>query len=440
MRLQIVPVPKLSQRLLWDQFRSMRYPPGYFARDDLSQKHSPLDWTADHPHTTFKALYDHLRSQDYFIEVLGEPITCLVEFDPTALSRYGAYLVVDPEEEYFPAELNLLEKAARTHGLSIIAFADWFNATLIEKIQFFDENTRQYWMPETGGCNIPALNELLQRFGFAFGDIIVDGHVENIGGNVLQVRSGSALIAAPYGAILGYGKLKDQGAELVSASPNVVTSAPVLGLNAITGSQGDGIIAVFGDSSCLETPNSGCFAHLDQMLASAESGVVLPGLLEGLVSSDLPVHSTLPKRVVKSNFAKYSQVVSGFDKASNPLFREIPKCRPWKKSPTTLIKNVTFPADMFPERHSLDVIEIERILGPRLLSDFDSLLDKNAAGLPQEYDVGVDEFEIPTAFYYCFWVFVVIIMLTGAFTARPRFAQVVVTKTLRAVLKMFNRV
>ncbi len=41
-------------------------------------------------------------------------------------------------------------------------FADWYNTDVMRKIKFYDENTRQWWMPDTGGANIPALNDLLE--------------------------------------------------------------------------------------------------------------------------------------------------------------------------------------------------------------------------------------------------------------------------------------
>ena len=75
-RIRIIPTPVRSHRLLWDQFHSIGYPPGYFPRDDLKQKDDPLDWNADHIHTNFRQVYEHLRSAGYFIEVLGEPYTC----------------------------------------------------------------------------------------------------------------------------------------------------------------------------------------------------------------------------------------------------------------------------------------------------------------------------------------------------------------------------
>lgn len=41
-------------------------------------------------------VYDHLRSAGYFVEILGSPFTC---FDA---SLYGALLLVDSEEDYYP--------------------------------------------------------------------------------------------------------------------------------------------------------------------------------------------------------------------------------------------------------------------------------------------------------------------------------------------------
>lgn len=35
-----------SKRILWDQYHNLRYPPGYFPRDNLRMKNDPLDWYA----------------------------------------------------------------------------------------------------------------------------------------------------------------------------------------------------------------------------------------------------------------------------------------------------------------------------------------------------------------------------------------------------------
>lgn len=88
-----------SKRILWDQYHNLRYPPGYFPRDDLRVKNDPLDWNGDHIHTNFKDMYQHLRNTGYYLEVLGYPFTC---FDA---KNYGTLLIVDTEEEFFPEEV-----------------------------------------------------------------------------------------------------------------------------------------------------------------------------------------------------------------------------------------------------------------------------------------------------------------------------------------------
>lgn len=48
LKAKIIPTPPRKQRILWDQFHNLRYPSGYFPRDDLRMKNDPLDWNADH--------------------------------------------------------------------------------------------------------------------------------------------------------------------------------------------------------------------------------------------------------------------------------------------------------------------------------------------------------------------------------------------------------
>ena len=47
-RAKIIAEPPRQQRILWDQYHNLRYPSGYFPRDDLKRKKNPLDWNADH--------------------------------------------------------------------------------------------------------------------------------------------------------------------------------------------------------------------------------------------------------------------------------------------------------------------------------------------------------------------------------------------------------
>ena len=68
----------------------------------------------DHIHTNFRDMYTSLRDNGYFIEVLGSPVTC---FDA---SQYGALLLVDSEEEYFPEEVEKLKHDVAEKGLSLV--------------------------------------------------------------------------------------------------------------------------------------------------------------------------------------------------------------------------------------------------------------------------------------------------------------------------------
>jgi len=56
----------------------------------------------------------------------------------------GTLLLVDPEEEYFPEEITKLKRDI-DNGLSLIVFADWYNVSVMEKVKFYDENTRLAW-------------------------------------------------------------------------------------------------------------------------------------------------------------------------------------------------------------------------------------------------------------------------------------------------------
>lgn len=43
-KVKVIPTPPRSKRVLWDQYHNLRYPPGYFPRDNLRMKNDPLDW------------------------------------------------------------------------------------------------------------------------------------------------------------------------------------------------------------------------------------------------------------------------------------------------------------------------------------------------------------------------------------------------------------
>uniref|UniRef100_A0A1I8PQQ8 Uncharacterized protein n=2 Tax=Stomoxys calcitrans TaxID=35570 RepID=A0A1I8PQQ8_STOCA len=227
-KVKIAPKPPRHKRILWDQYHNIQYPPGYIPRDSLKIKSDPLDWRGDHIHTNFRDLYHHLRNRGYYIDVLGAPYTCF------NASEYGSLLIIDPEEEFFDEEIYKLQKDVFDYGLGVVIFADWYNTTVMKKMQFFDENTREWWIPDTGGANIPALNDLLHGFGISLSDIVADGYIQ-LGEHSFYYGSGTTLDTFPQDddTILISALLNDQGAEVIrkktdfKEAPNTL---PIIGL------------------------------------------------------------------------------------------------------------------------------------------------------------------------------------------------------------------
>lgn len=253
-KVKIIPTPPRSKRILWDQYHNIRYPPGYFPRDNLKMKTDPLDWSGDHIHTNFKDMYQHLRNHGYYVEVLGFPFTC---FDA---QNYGTLLLVDGEEEYFPEELAKLHRDVEA-GLSLIVFADWYNVSVMRKIKFFDENTRQWWMPDTGGANVPALNDLLSHWKIGLGDDVYEGDF-TLGDHEMYYASGASIVQFPEDGLLIRRTLNNQGLEILGKKTVRAEGVPILGLLQTGSSKSSGRIALYGDSNCIDT------AHIQKGLCS----------------------------------------------------------------------------------------------------------------------------------------------------------------------------
>lgn len=195
LRVSAAPTPPRAQRILFDSFHNLRYPSGYFPRDNLEVKIDTLDWNGDHVHTNYRELYTALRGAGYFVEVLGTDWTC---FDA---SRYGTLLLVDAEEEYFHDEAQKLHEDFYHEGLHVLVLAEWYNAQVMREIKFYDENTAEWWTPETGGANLPALNQLLAGFGVQLGDHVVKGEV-SINGEKIYYASGTTITKFPQSGYL----------------------------------------------------------------------------------------------------------------------------------------------------------------------------------------------------------------------------------------------
>lgn len=202
LKLKVIPTPPRSRRVLWDQYHNIKYPPGYIPRDSLDVRNDILDWHGDHLHTNFHIMFNMLTDAGYYIETLGSPFTCF------EASRYGTLLMVDLEEEYFAEEIGKLRDDVVNKGLGLAIFAEWYNVDSMVKMRFFDDNTRSWWTPITGGANIPALNDLLAPLGIAFGDKILNGDF-SINGEHSHYASGTDIVRFPGGGYVHSFKFQD---------------------------------------------------------------------------------------------------------------------------------------------------------------------------------------------------------------------------------------
>ncbi|KAF6145890.1 hypothetical protein GIB67_028885 [Kingdonia uniflora] len=169
LKLKVVPTLPRAKSILWDQYHSIKYPPRYIPRDSLEVRNDILDWHGDYLHTNFHVMLNMLRDSRYCVETLGSPLTC---FD---VRQYWTLLMVDLEDEYFKEEIEKLRDDILNAGLGLVVFAEWYNMDTMVKMRFYDDNTRSWLTPITGGANISALNDLLSSFGIAFGDKILNG-------------------------------------------------------------------------------------------------------------------------------------------------------------------------------------------------------------------------------------------------------------------------
>ncbi|KAK4415501.1 Subtilisin-like protease SBT6.1 [Sesamum alatum] len=308
LKLKVVPTPQRSMRILWDQFHSIKYPPGYIPRDSLDVRNDILDWHGDHLHTNFHIMFNMLRDAGYYVETLGSPFTC---FDA---NKYGTLLLVDLEDEYFAEEMTKLKNDVINNGLGLAVFADWYNVDSMMKMKFFDDNTRSWWTPVTGGANVPALNDLLAPFGIAFGDKILNGDFV-INGEQSRYASGTDIVKFPEGGYLHSFPFLDSSES--GATQNVLLSgmskadSPILGLLEV----GGGRIAVYGDSNCLDSSHmvTNCYWLLKKILDFTARNVRDPVLFSDSSRQDKTLHvddNQLPSRRTDVNFSTYSAVVS----------------------------------------------------------------------------------------------------------------------------------
>ena len=70
------------------------------------------------------------------------------------------------------------------------------------------------WIPDTGGANVPALNDLLEPFDIELGDYVGEGEFE-IDGHSVYFASGTMIKSFPSTGKVVRRTVLDQGAEVL---------------------------------------------------------------------------------------------------------------------------------------------------------------------------------------------------------------------------------
>jgi hypothetical protein len=204
------------------------------------------------------------------------------------------------------------------HGLSVIVLADWHSRSQIAQLKFFDDNTHNWWLPETGGANTPALNSLLDRWGISFGEGAFSGNYV-LGEQKSSFISGSVLRGSPAGSVVVSALLTDD--EHQDAKAELL---PIISLL----ERGAGRVAVYGDSSCLDdaaqlAAHTRCDWLLDMLLSFTRDKVVPAALQQvaNVLSADLVLPMPASAQMDESALHLYSRVM-----ANATHTRAVPLC------------------------------------------------------------------------------------------------------------------
>ncbi|XP_023211189.1 membrane-bound transcription factor site-1 protease-like [Centruroides sculpturatus] len=237
--------------------------------------------------------------------------------------KHGVLLIVDSEEEYFPEEVAKLKRDIDS-GLSLIVFADWYNVSVMRKVKFYDENTRQWWMPDTGGANIPALNDLLAPWGMAFGDEVYEGDF-TLGNHEMYYASGTSIARFPENGLVIKRSLNNQGIEVLKGQAEKVDGVAILGLYQAKPIETAGRIAIYGDSNCLDTAHmqKECFWLLEALMQYATTNHMSP-MFKDLKSENILSFKELPQRMDGNHLYRYSKVLE--DHMGTGQTRPLPTC------------------------------------------------------------------------------------------------------------------
>jgi len=282
----------------------------------------------------------------------------------------------------------------------------------ILQIKFYDENTRQWWVPVTGGSNVPALNELLAPWGVAFGDTVLDGEFE-LSGREVRYASGTSIVRFPGDGlvVIPENKLTDQGLEIISSASGasngkeaikaqladaagspVLAQLPVMGFYQTKSTARGGRLAVYGDSNCIDSAHmvKDCWWLLDGVLEYTSAGH-LPSVFADAAVPQPFASLLLPERMEQNQLHMYSKVLQSDIGYLQHATRGLPACVvPAWSIPQPL--NRTSPTNLYQSQKllSLNVEDLAAALPPRWPQDGE---DSEADFLPAEVDDWMGPFD-----------------------------------------------
>jgi len=177
---------------------------------------------------------------------------------------------MDSEKEFSNREILKLENDVKEKGINVIVIADWYSEEHLNDIHFFDQETKRWYPPETGGSNVPAINKLLMPFGISFRTQGVFSGIIFYKGCRLKFDSGSVLDKYPDHANVYFSRLwsirtiKNKNARKKAKYVADTEEENLPFMASVSSYKGN--IIVFGDSSCFQGVDPSCLPLLKDML------------------------------------------------------------------------------------------------------------------------------------------------------------------------------
>ena len=224
-------------------------------------------------------------------------------------------------------------------------------------------------MPDTGGANVPAINDLVASWGIVLGDNVFEGDFK-IGTHDMYYASGTSIVRFPEkNSLLVKRDLNDQGFEILNGQKKEAGSVPILGLYSPPDSSR---LSIYGDSNCLDSAHmqKDCFWMLEALLQFSTTGT-FPIIFqhsvkeEEIKTNELETTNTdnkneimddMPHRMDGNHLFRYSKVLEHH--LGTPQTRSLPSCLSLKYE-TAVPLNQTLPSNLYKSQKLLSVSGVD---------------------------------------------------------------------------------